>query len=269
MSSGVLPGKGTGRTPPHWRSFRVLVVDDHRAYCLLMGAMLQQLGVSVETCHDGQAALATLEVMPVALVFSDCQMPTLDGYAMTREIRRRERLADAPAVPVVALTASLGGDVIRRCRAAGMSAWLAKPATLEQLRNVLITWLPGQALDSPPGRRKQTRAPQPACWPSRAQLLDLFGTEQALERMLSTLMHEAQEDLLALADATDRLDASAAAQHLHRLAGSVAFLGGGFLEARGIQLVAAVIDDGVAANAVALGLMREELVRYLNYLSAL
>lgn len=82
-------------------------------------------------------------------------------------------------------------------------------------------------------------------------------------------MREAQIDLAALAEAKRTRDACAAANHLHRLIGSVAFLGAGALETRGIQMIEAVAREGVQRHAQPLGVLLKDLRLYLKYLSSL
>ncbi|MBI6611670.1 response regulator [Pseudomonas simiae] len=272
MSSDPIPGDQAGddrvAQPPstvHWRELKVLLVDDHPAYCLLMGAMFERLGLAFEVCAHGQAALAFLDVTCVDLIFSDCQMPVMDGFAMTRELRRREQRAGTQGVPVIAFTGKLGAHEIQQCQAAGMDAWLDKPVTFQQLRQVLGDWLPGP---------RMSEAVQPMVavegrWPSRARLGQLFGCPEALPGILASLVYEAEIDLHALAQAADGLHAQATVEHLHRLIGSVAFFGATPLERRGQLLIEAINRDGVAMHLPRLLALRSDLIGYLNYLSAL
>ena len=272
MSSGPIPGDRAGddlgAQPPltrHWRELTVLLVDDHPAYCLLMGAMLERLGLAFDVCVQGQAALAILDVTRVDLIFSDCRMPVMDGYAMTRELRCREQRAGTERVPVIAFTGTLGTREIQQCQAAGMDAWLAKPVTFQQLRQVLGDWLPGPRI---------SEAAQPVTavegrWPSRARLGQMFGCTEALPAILASLVHEAELDLHALAQATDCLQVQATVEHLHRLIGSVAFFGATPLEVRGHQLIEAINRDGVAVHLQPLLALRGDLIGYLKYLSLL
>lgn len=250
--------------PVKWHGLTVLVVEDHPAYRILLGWILQRLGLGFVVVEDGQAALAVMGRQRIDLVLTDCQMPVMDGYAMTREIRRGERLAGAPRVPIIAFTATLGPEQIQRCVAAGMDAWMLKPVTFEQLRDRLTDWLPGHVTPNTP-----PAPPAPPHWPTRASLLDTFGSATTVEQLLQTLVREAHVDLAVLTEARRTRDACAAAQHLHRLIGSVAFIGADSLEARGIQMIDAVAREGVARHAQALGVLLKDLRRFLNYLSAL
>lgn len=271
MSSDIPPVDGAGddplpsnTSPSHWQGLNVLVVDDHPAYRLLMGAILQQLELGFEACSDGQAALAALNRQPYDLIITDCQMPVMNGYALTREVRRREREAMADPIPIIALTSSLGPNEVRECLDAGINAWLVKPLTFDQLRNVLQYWLPGGT----------SRVPEASCvremgWPTRALLGQVFGGAQVLDAMLASLVQEARQDLQALSRSMAHLDADKTVQHLHRLIGSVAFLGITALEERGIQLISAVNREGVALHAKALFGLRQDLIRYVKYLGSL
>lgn len=265
IPSGTGPGQDSSRPPSRrtdWQQLRVLVVEDHPAYRILLGWLLQKLGPGCEVFGDGRAALAAMALRHFDLVLSDCQMPVMDGYAMTREIRRRESAAQVGRVPIIALSANLEPDEIQRCIEAGMDAWRIKPLTFEQLREVLESWLPDLAA-------RDTRRRPTASWPTRASLIETFGSGEVVQRLLFSLVHEVQEDLAALAQAQISQDAAATAQRLHRLVGSVAFLGDARLEGRGRQLIAAVAQEGVAANSHSLSWLHQEVCRYLTYLKAL
>ncbi|HHI96442.1 MAG TPA: response regulator, partial [Thermodesulfatator atlanticus] len=126
-------------------SFRgkILVVEDNpinQEYCI---SALKLLGCEVKTASNGLEALELLKREPFDLVLMDCQMPELDGYETTRRLREWEAQGITPRAhtPVVALTAhALQGDR-EKCLAAGMDDYLAKPFTIDELRQVLLKWL--------------------------------------------------------------------------------------------------------------------------------
>lgn len=256
-------------TPSHWPHARVLVVDDHRTYRLLLGSLLEQLGVAHHCCSDGHMALQALAAERFDLVISDCRMPVMDGYAMTRELRRREQAEARPPVTVLALTASLGPNEIRCCIACGMDGWLTKPLGVGQLREALQFWLAPPTPMDMLGERKRIPTVRDRAYPSRANLIDAFGAWDVVEPMLFSLIQEAHADLAVLLDAQGALDAIQAAQCLHRLVGSVAFLGETGLEANAVALVNAVQVSGVAPNLLVLDGFRKEVERYLGYLAQL
>jgi signal transduction histidine kinase/DNA-binding response OmpR family regulator/HPt (histidine-containing phosphotransfer) domain-containing protein len=124
---------GTGRAP-------VLIVEDSPVNLEVAVAILDSMGCLVETAVNGRHALDRHASGEYSLIFMDCQMPEMDGFEATVEIRRREALSGRHT-PIVALTASVVEDGRRRCLAVGMDDYLAKPFTLEQMRAMLTTWL--------------------------------------------------------------------------------------------------------------------------------
>lgn len=248
--------------PQHWQNLKVLVVEDHCAYRALMGWFLKKLGLGHQLVGDGQCGLAAIAECRFDLVISDCQMPLMDGYSMSRAIRRRECANALARVPIIALTANLVHDDPQRCRDAGMDAWLLKPLTLDQLHRALALWLPG-----PPGTAPAHSVP--GTWPTRAGLVETFGDTEVVNQMLASLLCEAREDSVALDHARMTLDAALTAERLHRLVGSLAFLGVAELELRGISLIERVHTLGVVLNKPHLEAFQVDLRDYLAYLGTL
>ena len=115
----------------------VLLVEDNPVNQEVARAMLGAVGADVDTANGGTEALAKVKTREYSVVLMDCQMPDLDGYETTRQLRRWELEEGRMRMPVVALTANaLNGDA-EKCFAAGMDRYLAKPFTIEQLRAVL------------------------------------------------------------------------------------------------------------------------------------
>ncbi len=128
------PGKAAGYKPR--RQWQILVVDDNPVNHRVTRLQLEQLGLKEAFATRGAEALRMLERDGYDLVFMDCQMPALDGYATTREIRHRE-IASRRHIWIVALTAhAMTGDR-EKCLAAGMDDYLSKPVTLERMRATL------------------------------------------------------------------------------------------------------------------------------------
>jgi signal transduction histidine kinase/ActR/RegA family two-component response regulator len=123
---------------------KVLLVEDNAINRKVGNAMLRTLGLEVVEAENGRQAMEQLAHGPVDLILMDCQMPVMDGFAATREIRARERGGLVPRTPIVAVTAhALSGDA-SRCLEAGMDAYLSKPYTRDQLRDALAPWLAAQ-----------------------------------------------------------------------------------------------------------------------------
>jgi len=114
-----------------------LLVEDNPVNVLVAEAMLRNLGHEVCTVTDGQQAVAWLDTDQCDLVFMDCAMPVMDGFAAAQEIRRRERASGRPRVPIVALTANVLADEREQCVQAGMDDYLAKPFEPDDIQRVV------------------------------------------------------------------------------------------------------------------------------------
>ncbi|MBK5342932.1 response regulator [Pseudomonas sp. TH49] len=124
---------------PVQRRGRVLLVEDNPVNQLVAKGMLGKLGCDVVVAAHGAEALDQLEHDEFDLVLMDCNMPVMDGYEASRQIRQSGRW---PHLPIVALTANAMSEERERCRAAGMSDYLAKPFRREELAAVLDQWIP-------------------------------------------------------------------------------------------------------------------------------
>ena len=121
------------------RSDMLLIVEDNVVNQRVLEAMLHKRGFAVETAANGREALSLLTMGTYALIFMDCQMPELDGYAATAAIRARE--TGTSRLPIVAMTAhAMKGDR-ERCLAAGMDDYLSKPLRQDELDAALERWL--------------------------------------------------------------------------------------------------------------------------------
>jgi CheY-like chemotaxis protein len=103
----------------------VLVVEDNEVNQLVAVRLLEQRGLLVDVAVNGLEAIEMHGAQHYDAIFMDCQMPELDGYDATREIRRRE--GDGPRTPIIAMTASTMPGDTERCIAAGMDYHTGKP----------------------------------------------------------------------------------------------------------------------------------------------
>jgi two-component system sensor histidine kinase/response regulator len=114
----------------------VLLAEDNEVNQLVAVALLEVCGLRVDVARTGVEAVAASQRARYDLILMDCQMPEMDGFAATMEIRR-QNVRSGTRVPIVALTAhAMDGDR-ERCLAAGMDDYLAKPFDREQLYQLL------------------------------------------------------------------------------------------------------------------------------------
>jgi CheY-like chemotaxis protein len=122
---------------------RVLVVEDNVVNQRVAQGMLERLGLTVQLASSGLEALQDIRQNHYDMIFMDCQMPEMDGFAATREIRRLQHPAHTP---IIALTANVFKDERARCLAAGMDDYLSKPVRRDALMEKLSLWLTPQTV---------------------------------------------------------------------------------------------------------------------------
>jgi len=131
-------GKEVTDTLPEVR-YRVLLAEDNRINQKVAIRTLERLACEIDLAENGLEAVERASQFDYDIIFMDCQMPELDGFAATREIREQE--ADDQRTPIVALTANaLKGDR-ERCVEAGMDDYLTKPLDRAQVARALETWV--------------------------------------------------------------------------------------------------------------------------------
>jgi len=121
---------------------RVLLAEDNPVNVEVAKAMLESMGLQAQVAQNGLEALEAVRSQTFEAVLMDCQMPVMDGFAATSEIRREEQDAGRPrTLPIIAITANaLQGDR-EACLAAGMDDYLSKPFTQAQLAGVIGRWI--------------------------------------------------------------------------------------------------------------------------------
>jgi len=120
---------------------RVLLAEDNPTTQSLISILLQQMGIELTIVNNGQEALDFLSNESVDLILMDCQMPKLDGFEATAQLR-----AQGLVTPIVALTAYARVEDEQQCLAAGMNDFLTKPFRQSELKDVLERWLGADAL---------------------------------------------------------------------------------------------------------------------------
>src|SRR5687768_11418320 len=110
---------------------RILLVEDDSANILVASSLLEILGYPYELAASGKEALERLGKESFDLIFTDVQMPDMDGYSLARAIREREAKAGQPRVPIISMTAKTKDGERERGLEAGMDDYIAKPFSVE------------------------------------------------------------------------------------------------------------------------------------------
>ena len=119
----------------------VLLVEDNEINRETAVDLLEYLGCPVDVAAEGGQALEMIGRKHYDIVLMDCQMPLVDGYQATREIRRKEEATDSGRrIPIIAMTGNAMAGDRQSCLDAGMDDFLSKPYTLDELRTLLTAW---------------------------------------------------------------------------------------------------------------------------------
>jgi PAS domain S-box-containing protein len=129
--------RASARAATPSRGTRILVAEDHPVNRQLALAQLTKLGYEATAVTNGAEAVEAVACGGYDLVLMDCQMPVMDGFEATRQIRGSAQ----PGIPIVAITADAMPADEDRCLAAGMNGYLAKPVDLAKLAAAIAKWL--------------------------------------------------------------------------------------------------------------------------------
>jgi PAS domain S-box-containing protein len=126
------------KAPSPKSTSQILLAEDNPTNQKVAVKLLEKLGYSVQVAANGQEVLQQLEEKPYDLILMDCQMPLLDGYETTQEIRRRQ--GDRSHTVIIAMTANAMKEDRDKCIAAGMDDYVSKPISKGQIQAVLQQW---------------------------------------------------------------------------------------------------------------------------------
>ena len=208
--------------PP--RRLNVLVAEDHPVNQVLIAAILNGRGHAFSIANNGLEVLRLLERAPGGqppfdVVLMDGQMPVMDGYQATREIRQRER-ATGKHLRIIAVTANAMKDDRDRCLAAGMDDYVSKPIDADQLLERLESAAPAAGPGRPPAA-ESAAAPAPVeAFALDAALKRARGKRTLLRQLVELLLQDLPQTLVALDAALAADDASLVERTAHRLRGA-------------------------------------------------
>lgn len=209
----------------------VLIVDDHPSNRMLLETQLRLLGLQVISASTGPQALDALHhawkndhgAGGIAAVITDCTMPGMDGYTLTREITAGAAAWGVPKPPVIGYSADGTSTAYRRCLESGMLGLLVKPVELDTLRAALLQAPNGAPAGAaaPPNAAPPVTAPEP---PPPSEYLDnlvtVFGTHDKARQFVATFLELFDQDLDDLAHLLPLHDDGRLHDWIHRARGS-------------------------------------------------
>ena len=207
-STSVSPSSSRG-------SARILVAEDNPVNQKVILRQLAKMGYAADAVGNGLEVLQALTRIPYDLVLMDCQMPEMDGYAATAELRCRPD--NSGRIPIIALTAhAMEGDR-EKCFAAGMDDYISKPVNVEELQTKLKHWLSRK-----PSAPRAAATPVPTDDPVDMQLLRNVadGDTEFMNELVELYFTDASNRMAALRNAVTNGAISDVEQIAHTLAGS-------------------------------------------------
>lgn len=253
-SPRVVPDTPLIESPGKSQELHILVVEDNPVNQDLLRQQLKLLGHRSDVVPHGRAALEIWQQGGYHCILSDCNMPVMDGYEMTEEIRRQE-LGSPRRIPIIAITANLGEREQERCHASGMDEVLSKPLDIKKLGELLVKLVGKEALieEASPITASEAQ-PTPAIDPHF--LANLVGGNMELrQRVLDKFLETTPASLEEIDAAIQARDGKQLKFVAHRLKSSSRSMGGNAMGDCCQQLEHAGLD----ANWVQVERLREEL----------
>ncbi|MFM0626490.1 ATP-binding protein [Paraburkholderia xenovorans] len=216
----------------------ILVAEDHPVNQELMRHQLALLGFACDVTNDGAEALAALEHTSYGCLITDCHMPKVSGYELTRRIRESEQ-GGAYRLPILGITANTAPEDLNLCRDAGMDDSLVKPTRLATLRDYLSRWFgtdsawqaaPSEAVDTPAVAVPDVHGgAEPFVPVDLGHMTQLWGSESTVKALLDSFVSSVREDVLSLSPLlerveTERIEVERVREWLHRVAGAASVL---------------------------------------------
>src|SRR5581483_8144689 len=237
---------------------RVLVVEDNEINQRVAAGILTKLGYPFDLVHDGREAVTAVASRRYGAVLMDCQMPGMDGYEATAEIRRTE--GNGEGVPIIAMTAAAMEGDRERALAAGMNDYVTKPVDGAALDAALARWvvpMDGAATsDADDDGAVVDRKPL-----STLAQLDADGTEGLLASLVEVFGAEAPKRLAAMREQLAAGDAKGLEETAHTLKGTSATLGAVVVADVSRELEMLARSGALAGGAVMIDRLEREVAR--------
>lgn len=252
---------------PEIPRLRILLAEDSAINRLVAVHQLHKLGCEVENVENGQQAVDATATMQFDLVLMDCQMPVMDGYAATAEIRRREQMRGGH-LPIIALTANAMSGERERCLELGMDGYLSKPFKAGALAAVLASVSGGGTEATPsPGSELTDATLDPATMAALREECREDGGD-LFPQYVEFFQEDAAQAVREFAEAEAEGDWTRLQRIAHRLRGGAANFGAHTLMRLCRELEKECAAEECAEVGAILQMLREELALVQEKLEA-
>jgi len=206
------------------RGAYLLLVEDNEVNQEVAQQILGDAGIRVDVAGNGIKALAKIAVNDYDGVLMDCQMPIMDGYDATRELRKDPRHA---SLPVIAMTANAMVGDKEKCLEAGMNDFIAKPIDVAQLFQTLARWVVVKnpvALEAPAEVEEESLPSIPGLR-MEAALQRVGGNAKLMRKLLARFVETQIDVMQRIGDAIENNDLAAATREAHTVKGLAGNIG--------------------------------------------
>lgn len=247
----------------------ILLAEDNQTNQQVARGIFHKLGYRIEIVENGREAVRALSSKKYDIVFMDCQMPEMDGFEATNQIRDPSSGVLCKDIPIVAMTAHAINGYREKCINAGMNDYIAKPFAAEAVDNAIKHWVGGQQAVSAndlPAEDASTRS-----FVSEAEVFDrelllgrVMGDEEILMKIIKTFIDDMPEQLERLDKAVNEENWQDCVSQAHKMKGAA-----GNVSAMAMRQSAANLEkncrEGKTADASVLAKdLREQFDRFLR-----
>ncbi|WP_206744460.1 ATP-binding protein, partial [Salinivibrio kushneri] len=226
----------------HDEKYSVLIVDDYAPNRLLLGEQLKYLGHTVLQDCNGKDAFDSYKNNVIDVVITDCNMPEVDGYELTRWIRYYEKEKSITPVVIIGYTANAQKEVIDDALASGMNSCLFKPITIDDLNTAISDVVFGG------GELKESKDSFGNSWLDRDKLEALtLGNLELHRKILNEVFRENDSDILELRLALERLELEECKKIAHKMKSGSNMIGCTMISKKCDEIEGLCSEDEIAA----------------------
>jgi CheY-like chemotaxis protein/HPt (histidine-containing phosphotransfer) domain-containing protein len=221
------------------RKARILLAEDNPTNQQVALRILEKMGFRADAVANGREAIQALKMAPYDIVFMDVQMPVMDGFEATRQIRDPQSAVCNHKIPIIAMTAhAMKGDR-ERCLEAGMDDYVPKPISPQALASALEKWL-DRTQEQPPSVPAPAGETEPSEEPpvfDRQALRDrLMGDEELVREIIAGFLEDMPKQMRRLREHVGQGQAGLAGGQAHAIRSAAGNVGGMALSAAAFEI---------------------------------
>jgi len=254
---------------------RILVAEDNITNQQVALGILKKLGLRADAVANGAEAVKALETLPYDLVLMDVQMPEMNGFEATRQIRNPQSAVRNHRIPVIAMTAGAMQGDREKCLEAGMNDYVSKPISPQALAETLDKWLPREAAPAPkqaagspveaaPVSAEASEAP---VFDKAGMMVRMMDDEDLARTVIGGFLDDIPKQIEILKVCLAAGDVPGAERQAHSIKGASANVGGEALRAVAFEMEKAGKAGNLEAVAARLPELEAQFARLKDFMN--